>query len=209
MKRRGVARSSSQQGCLAAPAYRGPTNRGPVKRKRIQLNGSGWPGRIAAVHLSHVLAFLFSPPFRKPNLSLLGGRERERERETAMAEARALVPAQGPDEAPLDASAIRRWANDPPFPSPLGGFLLPWIWFLNLHCSPFVLFACSFQPGGAALSGTAASGGRVGGGEGRGCGCGGGTRFGLPVQGEVVATQGVFCVRCEGEASFWFTVSVA
>jgi len=42
-----------------------------------------------------------------------------------MAEAQALVPVQGPDEAPLDASAIRRWANDPPFPSPLGGFLLP------------------------------------------------------------------------------------
>jgi len=59
----------------------GRPNRGPIKRKRIQLNGSGLPGRIAALHLSHVLAFLLSPPFRKPNLSLLGGRERERERD--------------------------------------------------------------------------------------------------------------------------------
>jgi uncharacterized membrane protein len=81
------------------------------------------------------------------------------------------------------------------------GSSFPWIWFLNLHCSAFVLFACSFQPAGAVA---AASGGRGGGGAG-----GGGTGFGRPVQGEVLATHGGFCVRCEGEASFWFTVSVA
>jgi hypothetical protein len=64
-----------------------------------------------------------------------------------MAEAQALVPAQGPDEAPLDASAIQRLASDPPFPSLLGGFLLPVDLVLQSALFPFC-FVCVFVSAG-------------------------------------------------------------
>lgn len=132
--------------CLAATAYRGPTKPGP---RKAQTDPAEWVGlaRTNRGRSSFSRArFPFLPSVSKTK-SVSTGREREREREAAMAEAQALVLARGPDEAPLDASAIRRWANDPPFPSPLGGSLLPVDLVPQSALFPFC-FVCVFVSAG-------------------------------------------------------------
>jgi hypothetical protein len=202
---RGVARSW----CLSARPTRASRAGGPVKRRRVRMDGRIGSAKsqpfISRAALGFLSLPLSPPPFRKPKILSLGGRERERERASGCSRGghgggggspspgagpRGGAPRGGRHQEVRSRSSSRFSAR--PVPPPRGS---------GLMAPPFVLFACSFQPGGAALSEAAAA--RRGGGGG-GCRSRRGGGAGIRVPGEVIRVDWCRSAR----VPFWFTVAV-